>query len=242
MFRVLCIVILITCLLPIAQTQSPYQFGAGRESALFGGSIGLLTYSRIKFKKLEPLTIEQLENLRLEDILAIDRGATTNNSIAARKASDILLQSSFAVPFTLLLGQASRDDFVKGGLLTVQTLLVNAALTDLTKVLAKRNRPFVYNEFTSINQKLSKKARTSFFSGHASTVASMYFLSAKMYSDYYPNSSWKPAVWSAAIILPATTALLRVKAGKHYFTDVLTGFLVGATVGYLIPELHRIAN
>ena len=128
------------------------------------------------------------------------------------------------------------------GLLTAETLLVNGALTDLTKVLAKRKRPLLYNEFYSINQKLQKKARTSFFSGHTSTVASMSFLTAKLYNDYYPDSKMRGVVWTSAVLLPATTGFLRMKAGKHFFTDVLAGFVVGAAVGFFIPELHKISE
>ena len=37
----------------------------------------------------------------------------------------------------------------------------------------------------------------------------------------------------------AVTASLRVAAGKHFFTDVLTGAGVGSAVGFLVPYLHR---
>lgn len=222
------------------QAQSPYQLSGIKEGILFGTSIGSLTFSQSKYKKIPPLTLEEISTLNREDILAIDRGATYNRSVFARKFSDQLLITSIATPLFLLADRRSRLDFDKIGLFTLQTLLVNSALTDLTKVLVKRKRPYVYNEFTDINRKLSKKARLSFFSGHTSTVTSMYFLTAKLYADYYPNSKWKGVVWSTAILVPATTGLLRVKAGKHYFTDVLTGFLVGATIGFLIPEIHRL--
>lgn len=222
------------------QAQSPYQLSGTKEGILFGTSIGSLTFSQSKYKKMAPLTLEEISALKREDILSIDRGATYNRSVFARKFSDQLLMTSIAPPLLLLADRRSRLDFDKVGLFTLQTLLINTALTDLTKVLVKRKRPYVYNEFTDINRKLSKKARVSFFSGHTSTVTSMYFLTAKLYADYYPNSKWKGVVWSTAILVPATTGLLRVKAGKHYFTDVLTGFLVGATVGFLIPEIHKI--
>lgn len=220
--------------------QSPYQLSGTREGILFGTSIGSLTFSQSKYKKMPPLTLEEISLLKREDILAIDRGSTYNRSEFARKFSDQLLMTSIAPPLLMLVDRRSRLDFDKVGLFTIQTLLVNTAITDLTKVLVKRKRPYVYNEFTDINRKLSKKARVSFFSGHTSTVTSMYFLTAKLYSDYYPNSKWKGVMWSSAILIPATTGFLRIKAGKHYFTDVLTGFLVGATVGILIPELHKI--
>ncbi|MBT8218659.1 MAG: phosphatase PAP2 family protein, partial [Bacteroidia bacterium] len=47
-----------------------------------------------------------------------------------------------------------------------------------------------------------------------------------------------PVVWTTAIAVPALTGLLRTRAGKHFYTDVIVGFVVGAAVGYLIPEIH----
>ena len=240
--KLLCFLLLIFLLPTISEGQSPYQLDRGKESLIIGSSIGLLTVSRIKYRKLEPLTIDQLEHLKRQDIFAIDQKATYNYSMRAKKMSDLLLQSSIAMPLTMLAGEQSRKDFGKSSLFALEVLLLNTGLTDLTKVIVKRKRPYVYNEFAEINKKLTKSARASFFSGHTSTVASMYFLTAKLYSDYYPDSKWKPVVWSSAVLIPATTGFLRVKAGKHYFTDVLTGFIVGATIGYLVPEIHQISN
>ena len=235
--------LLIFCLsFSVVQAQSPYEFNGTTDGVIFGSSIGLLTFSHFKNKKIEPLTVKQINQLNRDNLFAIDRRATYNYSKTAQKTSDYLLYSSVAIPMTMLLGERSRNDFGKTGLFTLQALLLNSALTGFTKVMTKRTRPYAYNEFVEINKKLSKGTRTSFFSGHTSTVASMYFLTAKLYSDYYPESKWKPAVWTAAIAIPATTGLLRMKGGKHFFTDVLVGFIVGATVGYLIPEIHRITE
>ena len=46
-------------------------------------------------------------------------------------------------------------------------------------------------------------------------------------------------MWSGAFLIPATTAYLRVKAGRHFPTDVIAGYATGAIVGYLIPHLHK---
>ena len=40
-------------------------------------------------------------------------------------------------------------------------------------------------------------------------------------------------------MIPAITGYLRVKAGKHYPTDTIAGYLLGATAGILIPQLHK---
>ncbi len=234
-----CLIALLFFCLPKINGQSPYKLGGLKDGLMVGVPISMLTFSRYKYRKMKPLNLEDLDRLKRTDVLAIDRGATYNNSALARKTSDILLHSSYAMPLTMLAGERSRKDFGKGSLFMLEALAINSALTDLTKILVKRNRPLVYNDFVDTNLKLTKGARTSFFSGHTSTVASMYFLTAKMYSDYYPDSKLKPVVWSTAFLIPATTGLMRMKGGKHYFTDVLTGLIVGAVVGIVVPELHK---
>lgn len=222
-----------------AQIDFPYQFNGTKDGIIIGASIGLIGLAEFKYKKIQPLSFEELSRLDRNDVLAIDRSATFNRSIAAKKWSDGLLYSSLAPPLSVLLSGPS-ENMGKNAALLLETLLVNTALTDITKVLVRRKRPYLYNEFTAVKRKLSKKARMSFFSGHTSTVTAMYFLSAKLYQDLYPDSRRKSTVWMAAVLVPATTGFLRVKAGKHYFLDVLTGFVVGGAIGFLIPEIHKL--
>jgi membrane-associated phospholipid phosphatase len=66
----------------------------------------------------------------------------------------------------------------------------------------------------------------------------MCFAAASMFSAYHPDSKWKPVVWTVAAILPAATAYYRVRGGKHFITDVATGYAMGALTGILIPRLH----
>ncbi len=66
---------------------------------------------------------------------------------------------------------------------------------------------------------------------------------AKVYSDYHSElGNKKYWIFAAAVIPPSLVGYYRFKAMKHFPTDILTGFVVGATAGILIPELHRIKN
>lgn len=222
-----------------AQVSYPYQLDGTKDGIILGTSISLLTFAELKYKKIQPLSYEELSQLNRDDIWAIDRPATFNRSLMAKKWSDGLLYSSLAPPLSVVFS-GPKDGIGRSSVLLLETLLVNTAITDFTKVLVRRKRPYLYNEFTEAKKKLSKKSRMSFFSGHTSTVTAMYFLSAKLFEDYNPDSRYRSTVWTTAVLIPATTGLLRVKAGKHYFTDVLTGFLVGGAIGYLIPEIHKL--
>jgi membrane-associated phospholipid phosphatase len=52
----------------------------------------------------------------------------------------------------------------------------------------------------------------------------------------------KPYIWGVAAAIPASVGYMRIKAGKHFLTDNLIGYGVGAAAGILIPELHKKAN
>ena len=48
--------------------------------------------------------------------------------------------------------------------------------------------------------------------------------------------------YGLAAIPPAFTGFNRVKGLKHFPTDVITGFTVGAATGILVPHLHKKKN
>ena len=73
-------------------------------------------------------------------------------------------------------------------------------------------------------------------------LATFSFFTAKVFSDTNPNSKLRPWVWSSAALLPAVTGYLRVKGGKHFPTDVIVGYAVGAAIGILVPGITSITN
>jgi membrane-associated phospholipid phosphatase len=67
----------------------------------------------------------------------------------------------------------------------------------------------------------------------------MSFYTAKVFSDYLPNGQSKTLIWIGAAIYPAVVGYLRVASANHFATDVIVGYVVGATIGYFIPQLHK---
>jgi membrane-associated phospholipid phosphatase len=223
-----------------AQTASPYRLTMGKDVTISVGGIGLAGTTYFLEKKIKPLTETQISALNRDNINGFDRIAARQWHTGAAKVSDVLLSSSMVLPFTLLASSNIRQDYKTALIIGAETFVLNYGLTNLAKISFQRTRPFVYNPDAPLSKKMEHDARLSFFSGHTSTVASMSFMAAQMYSDYHPHSKANPYVWAAAAVLPTITACLRVRAGKHFPTDVITGYVVGAAVGMLVPRLHRI--
>ena len=207
-----------------------YIFGA----AVFGGMSALYLDTRLK-----PLTDEHIAALDRQNVNPFDRPATTYNSKAVADVSDWTMRASLALPFTLLAGKNMRKDVSSIALLYVQTMAVTGMITELTKVSVLRVRPYAYNPDVSLGSKKALDARKSFFSGHTSSSFAGTVFFARVFSDYNPDSKLKPYVWAGALTLSSVVAYSRVRAGRHFPTDVIAGAAVGGLVGYWIPELHK---
>ena len=189
--------------------------------------------------RLTLFTPNELERFDLNDVNAFDRGAINLNSLEARELSDYMLRAVHLLPALFLLEKNTRHDFGKIAVLWGETMVLNSGVTLVSKRSFRRPRPYVYNLETLASEKQTINAQASFISGHTSAVAANTFFLAKVFSDYHPDSDWKPVVWSLAVALPAVTAYLRVRGGRHYPTDVISGYAVGALIGYFVPHLHR---
>ncbi len=223
-----------------AFTQASHKLDGKLDGALLGGgavSFGLGFYF---MGKVEPMTEKEISLLDPLNVNAFDRPTTRNWSTKAHHISDITLHSAFYGQFALLLDNNTRNEIGTAGTMMAEVILINNGITNILKGTAKRRRPFTYNPNAPLDKKMAKNGRYSFFSGHASNSAAYSFFAAKVYSDNNPGSKWNPYVWSAAVTLPAVTSFLRVKAGKHFPTDVIVGYAVGAAVGFLVPELHKL--
>lgn len=208
-----------------------------------GGLLGLGAFSyglSIPLKKSVPPIAEDdrllLDHLRIRPL---DRLAIGQSSEGARRASDVLLRGALLMPLGLLADEGSRQEFGLVGLMWLETLLLTNGITDLTKSRAQRSRPYTYNPFTGEELLLDTEARLSFFSGHASNTAAMSFFTAQTLVHNRPDMRGKGLVWASAATVPAVVGLLRVKAGKHFPTDVIVGYAVGAVIGWAVPKLHR---
>ena len=219
--------------------DSPYQLRRGLEIPLMSVSTAGSLASVLLREQRSPLNAGELARLDASDVLALDRSAVDNYSDGARMASDGLLVASYAAPLALLAFEEARSDAGTLGLMLLEALLLNEALTGMTKALVTRPRPYTYNTDLPADLRIDDDNTFSFFSGHTSHSATAAFFTARVISRYTDQPAVRTIAWVGAIVLPAATGLMRYEAGKHFPTDVVVGYAIGASVGLLIPYLHK---
>jgi len=114
----------------------------------------------------------------------------------------------------------------------------------MVKNLVNRDRPLTYNSNVPLEERMNAMSRESFFSGYSSHSAAASIFFAKVINDYHSDlkNGVKVGLWSTMLTIPAVTAYLSVKAGRHFPSDAIVGYLVGGAIGYFVPHLHKIQS
>ncbi len=222
-----------------SQENSPYKTSFWKDGAWIAGGVGLNALGFTLVQNKDELTPAEVMSLDRQDIWGIDRNAAGNYSQSADKASYIPFYASFVTPALFLLGDDERENFGQISVIFVETMATTGAFFTITAGLVEKSRPLVYNSNLPMEKRTEASAQRSFFAGHTAATAAATFFTAKVFQDFNPDSKAVPYVWAGAIAVPATVGYLRTKAGKHFLTDNVIGFGVGALCGILVPQIHK---
>ena len=223
-----------------SDNTNPFNLDFTREALLIGAGTAAGITALILYNNIEPLSHEEISSLNSADVNGFDRGAI--GPFENDHLSDVLLYSSYTLPLTFLIYDEAMEGFGDLTLMYAEVLLLNTSITTIVKGLTQRIRPYVYDEQSLWGDRVKVDSRLSFYSGHASTTASNYFFTAKVFDEYLTNSTTKVLIWSAAALIPAITSFSRVNTHNHFPTDVIVGYITGAVIGYLIPLIHKREN
>ncbi len=160
--------------------------------------------------------------------------------------SNYTIAASVLLPGFLLLDTQIKRDWLDVLLMYAETMSIAPNIyewTPLGPTFQNKFRPLTYYDQLTYNQKKSGENRNSFYSGHVATVAASTFFMVKVYSDYNPEvGNNKYLLYGAATVPPLILGYFRVKGLKHFPSDVMVGLGMGALIGIIVPELHRVQN
>ncbi len=225
----------------ISDAQSKtYELSWDTDGYILGAAMTFSTIAVAKEQRF--LNTDDLSKLNRLDINSFDRQATYNYSTTANMWSDVCKDAIVLLPLSLMAFKKVRSEAGVIGLMFLETFTVTTSSALAVKTTVRRVRPLAYNEDYPLEEKLKASTSRSFFSGHTAHVSSLSFFTAKVINDLYPNSKYKGLAWAGAITIPAFAGYLRYRAGKHFPSDIFVGYGVGAALGVLIPQFHKIKN
>ncbi len=218
-----------------ASAQTWHELKPGREAGILGVGLVLHGTAWLEARNAPP------HALPLDDthVPAFDRIALTQWDPGAHKASNVLFGLSLGGALAVGIVNQHGEQPLLPAAITLESVLLSSGLTNVVKEWVGRPRPYAYNASVPLDQRTDADAYVSFWSGHTANTAAITFSTAMMVQRSDASPGLKTGTWIGAATLPAAMGLLRVKAGRHFPTDVLTGYLVGALVGVAVPYFHR---
>ncbi|MBN2521019.1 MAG: phosphatase PAP2 family protein [Bacteroidales bacterium] len=229
--------------------QFPYQLSFKKELIFISSGLSLNGIYYLIKKDITKLSAYEIPELKITDINRFDRSATEKYNTKLNETSEILTNLGILSPSLIMVSDLKKKEwgrFFTIGLMYCEAQLLNYGLKQNIKVLIPRNRPYLYNSTIKISERdeLARKEDSykSFYSGHTTAIFCSAVFISKVFSDLYPESKIKLAIWGITLAGASITAYFRYASGWHYPSDIITGAIIGSTIGYLIPVLHYKKN
>ena len=138
----------------------------------------------------------------------------------------------FLIVFYLLQKKLGWKNFGYYIFFTALLILLCDQTANLFKNGFQRLRPCNDEELKGIIRVVKSSSSFSFFSGHATnsmaTAVFTFMISKKYYKHAY-----------VLFLFPLIFAYSRIYLGLHFPTDIITGYIFGATFGFICYKLYR---
>ena len=122
---------------------------------------------------------------------------------------------------------------LRTSLVDLEASLMTNGIVNLLKRLTGRCRPRYYEAGVCTSE-----VREAFPSGHTAPMAAMAGARLVFSTQSTGPIGFRWASFALAEIMAVSTAILRVRAGMHSWSDVIGGFLIGHAIGGLLGLLH----
>ena len=215
--------------------QYTYRLYRAGDPLMAIGSVSVFSTAYWMQKQVKPLTETSILALNKLDINGFDRIACTQWNKNIAHVSDGVAIGSGLIYLYYVIRPDTRSSAMNIGSVAFQSLMLSQALSNSFK-------PYMYNPDVDMAEKRKQDGRMSFFSAHTSTVSALCFSFAFAHQTYLDKNKSNTAIWVGAFTLPAVEGLLRVKAGKHFPSDVIVGYLTGLGTSYLMHRLHKVSK
>jgi membrane-associated phospholipid phosphatase len=239
--RSILVFVLVTAFLVVPLFQShagDFSLGWTKDGILLGA--GLVSAALSEYL-IQTRAASGLGSIDPAAIDPFDKLAVFQYSKALDVSSTVLQYSTVALPLLLGVWGSPKQD-ATAALLYLEALSYAYAAKNLLKYFFPRYRPYLYADVAPVAGPSTKERIDSFPSGHATIAFTAASFGVAVFCTYFPRSPYLLPFAFSSFGLAALTASFRVLAGMHFITDVVTGALLGMSIGYLVPLVHKEAR
>jgi membrane-associated phospholipid phosphatase len=221
---------------PAARAEPPLWpgRGAGLDGVVLGGAaLGAALF--------ELYPVERDHRWHHELFGDLDRRTEGHVSSGAAQLSNGTLVVTVLVPPTLLVRDGLDDDAGRRVLVLGEALGVDLLIAGAVKHVVQRPRPYVYDRDPAVVAWAARQgadSRLSFYSGHAAVAFGAAVAGSYLYGAHSTDPDARALIWGFELMSATVTAGLRIRAGRHFPSDVVVGAVVGSGVGWAVAALR----
>ncbi len=232
-----------------ASLLDPIEGGPGTPFTVYPAlDVGVITLDLGVILSMKHLVDHPHTDGNRGDLNALDArvvGWGTHDEATYSSDTAVGLGLAYMVVDTYVTG---KHDGGASGAVTVglyaESLLTSLAIVEVVKQSVQRPRPCSYQTERRYRENLhcgpeDDDAYLSFPSGHTATAAALSATAIYLAFSEDGSGVRGSVALAGGLALTGFTAAERMRAGKHFPTDVMTGAAIGATVGVLVPYLHH---
>ncbi len=212
--------------------------------ALFILSLLLLAASQFFMKVTSSSPWDGVTKYNLDNLNFIDRSLAHAYNHKLHKLGDITCGINLILlPFIVLIFSVVKSDkkwmaLISLILIYLTSFFFGKTIYDFIKSSVERIRPYMYFENPSPKGIANGDFQHSFPSGHTfNACMGAAFVTMSLLLQKHKGAFTKIII-ILAYTMVLTTGCLRILSGNHFFTDVLTGALLGTLEGYGVSLLN----
>src|SRR5690349_13278438 len=154
--------------------------------------------------------------------LAWDDSVRGRLSTPASSATDATLLTAVIAPLGIGASQGFDTAYANASLFYAEVIGANTLLNTAVKYSVPRLRPYNYRvpPAAAYVEAQRTDAYLSFYSGHASTAFAAAVGGSYLFTAAHPDAAVNPWLWGIESAMAIATAIGRVRAGKHFYSDI----------------------
>ncbi|MFN4300279.1 MAG: phosphatase PAP2 family protein [Thermaurantimonas sp.] len=216
----------------------PYRLSYSLDISLTVGNLVLVGTNRAIKAHLSVPKADEILQLDRERLFYLDRISFRTYNSTTERVSHYAMLTTITLPVLLATYSKSFSHLSTMAVMGIETYTTTLLVVQTLKALTRRPRPEMYTDEYDIMRYKGIESLNAFPSGHTAMAFAAAGFVHSCQEVFKQQSLWATFLMYSTYTSAVISGFLRYYSGVHHLTDVMTGAVLGWSIGYFIPKIH----